>query len=295
MRSLFRKLFGVFMVLAAASMIAQGTSKHAEKIRELTKIANVEIAIKSAAQLKRAADIMRNVLLAKVDKPEPFCLAGEQFCLTFPKPELVTEVRDALKSLDIPDSLIEKILILGSTKHKTDYSRRTLFSKNCVGRTMSVNIGSSHVPFAILIDTEFLVEASSLSKKFQLLHEGGHVKAYYEGVNVDNGELNEVIADTYALATITRRLKEKDLQVLVRKLNKERLCPHPYLNAQELVYHAEKLRAAQQEGDSVNVIAYAQKIVADRKNKRNVKNWKKPPMVIAAVGAFIVGFSLARL
>ena len=291
MRGLFRRLFGIFMVLTAVSMIAQGASKHAEKIRELTRAVRVGIAVEFVVQLaKGIAELKRNELLAKVDKPEPFCFGDKQFYVTFLNPTLVQEYRNALKLLDIPNSLIdiEKIPILGCKRGMEATMTTMAFSSLCYNL----------VPYAIIINIDHLKKISSFTRMFSFLHEGGHVKAWsngvHPGVHGDN-ELDEVIADTYALATITRRLKEKDLNALVRKL-KERLCPHPYLNAQELAYHAEKLRAAQQEGDSVNVIAYAQKIVADRKNKRNVENWKKHLKVyyIPALLAFFAGVGFQR-
>lgn len=210
--------------------------------------------------LEKGEDDGRRELLTKVDAQELFSdpSSNNEYYLTSLKPELVQEVRDALKSLDIPNSLVEKMLILGSTKHRTDCSR-----DRDMGNTVSVHFRSNYVPYAVLIDTEFLVEATPFCKKFSFLHEGGHVKAFCTGVYGDE-ELNELIADTYALDVFVRQGKKDQL----RDLSHDRFMitrKRPYLSAQELVYHGEKIFDIQQKGGKLNVLSYARKIITDRK------------------------------
>lgn len=217
-------------------------------------------------------------LLTKVEKKELFeRFNGQKRYLTFLDSAFVEEVRDELRALDIPDSLIDRILILGTSDSNKDIiqdetlsliEKILILGKNymkkdgLLARVYSFFSIATTIPYAILVDTKFLAKSSPLEKKFVFLHEGGHVKSYYLGVNEDNNrELDEVMADIYALASLISGWTKGRLQSLA--------ClgdwPYPYLSSKELVYHGEKLFDIQQRGNKVDVPTYARKIITDRK------------------------------
>jgi len=208
-------------------------------------------------RLVQKVDLAKKELLAKLDKQELIEGFLEKHYLTSLEPKSVQKVCDALKALDVPDFVIEKILILG--KDCKDHERYNFAWTDWVGC----------IPYAIVIDNEFLAKHSPFQQQFTFFHEGGHVKAASLGeAEDDNGELNEVIAEVYALAALTRMANKDNLKDLAERLHVASCSmerPGVYFNSQELVYYAGKFFAAQQRGEELDVPTYARKIVADRK------------------------------
>ena len=268
MKSLFTKIFGVFMVLAAASIIAQGASKHAEKIRELTRAVRVGIAVESVIQLaKGVVELKRNELLAKVDKPELFdTSAGQYYITSLVTPlgqKLAPIIRNMLKELNLPD-FIEKMPIVGIKPVK----REKIVVSTCYCTIPNKDLPA--IPYAMVINPEAF-SIFPLRTMFFLLREMGHIKACCSNLRLDKDkELGKVVADVYALSFYAKIYAQKvgEEEVwksivhdfyLIDNLN-------PYLSPYELVYHAEKLLDDQRKGGSFDVLLYAQKIIADRKN-----------------------------
>ena len=263
MRNLLVKLFVICMLSTTVSMIGQFLHKDMNEEKNLRGVVKFGTAVRDVAKhLEKLVDDQRGKLLAKVDKQE-LVDGGSlgKFYLTSLKPELVQEACDALKSLDISDFFIKKILILGE-KYVDDKDRKTIGAE--VLRISFVrNKGRSFVPSAILINTELESRVPSFTKRrFHFLHEAGHVRAYCSGIG-DNKETQEVIADIFAIAALTRLTEKKNF----RDFN-PKFClfgrPRPYLGSHEFVYHTKELFDVQQGGNKLNVIIYGQKIVSDR-------------------------------
>ncbi len=212
-------------------------------------------------KLEREADDKRRELSAKVDTQE--LIEDPQYggyYLTSLEQASKEEIHNALKFLDLPDSLIEKMILVGKkSKEKIDYSR----SKEWVACAPHVSNEFDSVPYAVIFDTNFLESASPLVKGFYFLHEGGHVAADYEGVST-NDKSNEVIADIFALDAFIKKGKKNQLRNLA---NSPFVMARPdyYLSAKELIYYGEEIFDIQQEGGKLDPSAYARKISIARK------------------------------
>jgi len=190
-------------------------------------------------------------------------LSKKRYLLTFLDEKLLKEARDALKFLEVPDSSIKKLLILGVKC--ADSLQQEIYP---TGTTLTILDKESlrRIPYAMLVG----IQSSSASITFNIIHEGAHVKTCCEGTDAVDEELNEVIADTYALDAFIS--KKEDLKNLVS--GHSDIKPHPYLSFQELVYHGEKVFDIQQRGDKLDPLTYAQKIVVDRKENDYEKKIK---------------------
>ena len=147
MRNLLAKLFGICMLSTTVSMIGQ-PAKGMNEVKNLRGVVKFGTAVKDVAEcLEKNADNLRGELFAKTDKRE--LVHGG--CLTFLKPELVREVRDALKVLNISDSFIKKMAILGITY--CDDGKQKAAVRTWVAPHV-YNKAQSFVPFAITVDTE---------------------------------------------------------------------------------------------------------------------------------------------
>lgn len=116
-----------------------------EAIEEVTQEAAVQklkevrfgVAVRDVAKfLEGIGDDNCRKILTKVDKQE---LVDGEYYLTSLKPEWVQEVRDALKNLDISDSLIKKILILG-VKFIDDDKQRTVHAITIITNFFLISI-----------------------------------------------------------------------------------------------------------------------------------------------------------
>ena len=265
MRNLLAGLFGICMLSTTVSMIGQFVHKDAKEVKSLQGAVKFGGAVRDVAKFFKAiGDNKRREFLAKIDKQE--LIHDLKYYLTSLKPELVQEVRGALKLLDISDSLIEEIPILGVKHIDNDYRVRSLAQTviDCIPPILTPhNKARSFIVKAILINTEALLQKPSFYKKFVFLHEGGHIKECCSGVNPGEEPVNEVTADTLALAVLTRLTKKNDFKNLTKNLHLVRL-QKPRLSSEELVYHGEKIFNIQQKGSKLNVLTYARKIVADR-------------------------------
>jgi len=209
-------------------------------------------------RLERVLNAQRGKLLAKLEEKELINDSKyEGYYLTSLEPELMEEARDALKNLDIPDSLIKKMLIVGRKYEKECPSNPNR------ARSVGATLFFARIPYAIMFDVAFLKKASFWDKKFCFFHEAGHVAAYHEGVDEPNNkELNELTADCYALRAFTRGKNNVQLFALVHSLA---IHPKPYLSFEELVCYGSEMFRIQRGGGKVNPSVYARKIFDDRK------------------------------
>jgi len=217
--------------------------------------------------LKKDVNDLGRALLAKVDTQEPQELAdGSLVLLTSLNDAEKEKVHKAFDLLEIPKSLAKHILILGM-KH-TDYSRQN-FSIGEVwvygGFESILYTSGCFVPYAIMLDTRFLARASDAVIEFTIIHEVGHVKASFEDIWQSNKELNEVIADCYALDPFVRRKNKDQLKNLGRASFFVPDRPETCLSSEELVYYGDELFGIRRKGNKFDVLAYARKIVTDRK------------------------------
>ena len=215
-------------------------------------------------------------MLSGVGKPKLSDTSAKHYIISKNlKPVLEEEARWMLKLIDVPES-IEKMPIVGIKLAKGRDGIAAVV--NCpVVDIPGFNNDLSTIPVAILVNEDsFGTEKEGLDKVkrlFAFFHEGGHIKASLSGVEGDE-ELNEVIADIYALAVMTRISDGVELiNLLAYCLRNNHL--HPYLSSQELIHHTAELLKDQRKVGNFDVLSYAQKIVADRKNKLNVKNGSK--------------------
>jgi len=224
----------------------------------------------SKKKAEKIADDRRKELLDKIgtgELVEGSC--GRPYRLTFLNPEKVKKVRKSLALLKIPKSVAEKILIFGIEYE--DYFKSGKISR---ATALGIYINETHVvPYAIMIDTKFLKEASSLVQEHYFDHEVGHVKAWCEGDEVvGDKEQNELVAEVYAIISfINRRKKKNHLFDLVSDpymITKPSMVTEPkgpYLSPQEWICHEAKLSDIQQRGQKLDVPTYVQKIAFDRK------------------------------
>ena len=266
MRSLLVKLLSICMLSIPVPMTGQFVHKDMKKIKNLRGAVKFGTAVRDVAKhCEEIGNGERRKFLAKVDTGELIHEPFGKYYLTSLKQKLVQEVRDALRVLDISDSFIEKIPTLGMKyidEKKGNVTAAVARKINFFPISASGKNQSSTTA-GILINTEVIPQSSPFMRKFHFLHEGGHVRAYCSGAG-NNKELQEVIADTYVLAALTRLTEKKNFQNLVQKC-----ClfarPNLYLTSYELVYHGKKLFDIQQRGAKLDVPAYARQIVIDRK------------------------------
>ncbi len=331
MKSLFRRLFGIFVVLATASMIVQGTNANEgneskeltlKEFKELIGTVRIGSGVKNVLEnlpehIEMAVDRGRKKMLAAVDKQILFhedCGNGNFYLVTL-EPALEENVRFALELTGAP-KFIEKMPILGmkfigGTGIKLQTEAVIPHDKDII------------IPLAMLINPERFSKHLAWEDKykhsdpvdnlffytilFDLFREGGHIKAYSSGVLFkDNGdvdeELNIVVADTYGLAATTKLLAQikgggeeerrkhfsenSDLCGLFY-LDGRGTKTNPYLNCYELVYYAKQLWEAQLKGGNFDALAYARKIIADRKKdgygQRIMKEAKKASNLISDI------------
>ena len=217
--------------------------------------------------LKKDVNDLGRALLAKVDTQEPQELAnGFLVFLTSLNDKEKEKVHKAFDLLEIPKSLAKDILILGM-KH-ADYSRQN-FSLGetwvCGGFENMLPTSGCFVPYLITLDTRFLARASDSVIEFTIIHEVGHVKASFENIWQSNEELNELIADCYALNLFIRWKNKDQLKNLGRASFFVPDRPETNLSSEELVYYGDELFGIRQKGDKFDVLVYAQKIMTDRK------------------------------
>ncbi len=198
-------------------------------------------------------------LLSFVDKAKLASISLGKFYLTTLKPELKQEIHTALKLLDIPGSSINKLLILGSKEEGPEKIQFAAITYPIVDSCYPLFVK----PYAILVDTDWAEQASSSRRKYTFLHEAGHVKHFLEK-EYFSPELNEVIAEIYALTTLVKNLKKEELLALCKEKSIFSL-DRPYLDKFEFTYYASQLRTAQQKDETIDVFAFAEKIIADRK------------------------------
>jgi len=226
--------------------------------------------------LKKVADSWGRELLTKVDTQELLSvddllfkrvekrkLSGDslkQFQLISLDTALVEEIRDTLRFINDSNSLVKKIPILG-IKYGNDHSER---KEDDIVNILFFGQRFISVPYVVLIDAEVLTRSSFFVKKFNLFCNGWYVKSLYEATYETDNELNRVAADTCALDAFVRQKKKNQIQHVASDLfmqNRPKYC----LSSQELVYHGEQLFAAQEKGDRSDVLAYARKIISERK------------------------------
>jgi len=99
-------------------------------------------------------------------------------------------------------------------------------------------------------------------RRFTFLHEAGHVKALCSG-EASNEKLAEILADTYALASLTRPTEKKNFLDHAHEFFLEEK-PSSYLTPSELLQHGKKLLNIQKKENKLSVLAYARGILADR-------------------------------
>ena len=266
MRNLLAKLFGICMLSIPVPMTGQFVHKDMKKIKNLRGAVKFGTAVRDVAKhCEEIGNGERRKFLAKVDTGELIHEPFGKYYLTSLKQKLVQEVRDALRVLDISDSFIEKIPILGMKciDEKKGNVTAAVARKINFFPLFASGKNQSSTTAGILINTEVIPQSSPFMRKFHFLHEGGHVRAYCSGAG-NNKELQEVIADTYVLAALTRLTEKKNFQNLVQKC-----ClfarPNLYLTSYELVYHGKKLFDMQQRGIKPDVPTYARQIITYRK------------------------------
>ncbi len=227
MKNLPKKLVGIFLMLATGLAVA-GDGR-----------GNLPLSVKKAI-VKR-----KNELLAVVDKPKLFSnkVDDEKYFIVSLESVLVQEIYDALRSLGIDNYFINNLLILGATGMSYNAYVATFGKK----------------PYAIIINSDYIKGASSFNRKFTLLHEAGHVKHMLERSEIcGDYEFGEVVADVYALSVLAVDVEKENYDCLPQ-------CQFPYLSPDELIFYAHELKKMKQKNGFVDVIAYAKKIVADRK------------------------------
>ncbi len=227
--------------------------------KEIDKI-KTGIKEKRRLKLERAVKTKRDDLLAKLDGKELINDSkNDPYRLTCLKIEWKQDVRNVLKDFAVPGSLVDKILILGQ-KYEKQYSSNPL-QERTNGRTW-VHGG---ITAAITLNAELFEKRFHWDKIYTIYHEAGHAAAYHFGIaKPNNKELNELIAECYALRAFVRN-GYKD------KLGDLSSSPNPYLNFEELVYYGNDVSLIQREGGEVDPLAYAGEIF----HARQEKNYEK--------------------
>ncbi len=272
MRNLLVKLFVICMLSTTVSMIGQFLHKDMNEEKNLRGVVKFGTAVRDVAKhCEEIGNGERRKFLAKVDTGELIHEPFGKYYLTSLKQKLVQEVRDALRVLDISDSFIEKIPTLGMKyidEKKGNVTAAVARKINFFPISASGKNQSSTTA-GILINTEVIPQSSPFMRKFHFLHEGGHVRADFLGESEFNNnpealELNEVLAEVYALVALTKVTEKDDYKHFI-----ENLCmigsPRPYFSPRELVYYGEQFFVAKLRKEKLDMPTYARKIIADRK------------------------------
>lgn len=217
--------------------------------------------------LEEEVEKRKKELLAKIETQESYTdSSGDECYVTSLEPGLKQEVCDALKDLGIPKSFIQEILIVGK-RYKEEIGFPQGKEINLAHASWSSN-ESDHIPYAIIIDEDFLENSSPLDKEFLLLHEGGHFAAVSKGIRSSDGaELNEIAADICALNAFIKKGKKDQLRNLTCGFRSK--MPECYLDGQELIYHGNEI-FHRQKNDIFDPVAYALEVYAER-NKEGYK------------------------